>query len=93
MFNKQNYWLIWSIILHFIIEHCWLLTDYPSEKKTANTLSDRLILPWFLNNTFSIIGLVFGFAQSMPFFAYAGCMYYGGYLVDQKELEYQNVFK
>ena len=40
-----------------------------------------------------IRGLVFGFAQSMPFFAYAGCMYYGGYLVDQKELEYQNVFK
>lgn len=40
-----------------------------------------------------IRGLVFGFAQSMPFFAYAGCMYYGGYLVDKKELEYQNVFK
>ena len=38
-------------------------------------------------------GLVFGFAQSMPFFAYAGCMYYGGYLVDQQELEYQSVFK
>ncbi len=38
-------------------------------------------------------GLVFGFAQSMPFFAYAGCMYYGGYLVDKKELEYENVFK
>ena len=38
-------------------------------------------------------GLVFGFAQSMPFFAYAGCMYYGGYLVDKKELAYQNVFK
>ena len=79
--------------MHFIIEHCWLLTDYPREKKTANTLSDQLILPWFLNYIFSIIGLVFGFAQSMPFFAYAGCMYYGGYLVDQKELEYQNVFK
>ena len=40
-----------------------------------------------------IRGLVFGFAQSMPFFAYAGCMYYGGYLVDQEELEYQSVFK
>lgn len=38
-------------------------------------------------------GLVFGFAQSMPFFAYAGCMYYGGYLVDNEELEYQSVFK
>ncbi len=40
-----------------------------------------------------IRGLVFGFAQSMPFYAYAGCMYYGGYLVDQKSLEYQNVYK
>ena len=40
-----------------------------------------------------IRGLVFGFAQSMPFFAYAGTMYYGGYLVDKKELEYQNVYK
>ena len=38
-------------------------------------------------------GIVFGFAQSTPFFAYAGCMYYGGYLVDQQELEYQSVFK
>lgn len=40
-----------------------------------------------------IRGLVFGFAQSMPFFAYAGCMYYGGYLVDKGELEYQRVYK
>ena len=38
-------------------------------------------------------GLVFGFAQSMPFFAYAGCMYYGGYLVNNGEMEYQSVFK
>jgi len=36
---------------------------------------------------------VFGFAQSMPFFAYAGCMYYGGYLVNNGEMEYQSVFK
>ena len=40
-----------------------------------------------------IRGLVFGFAQSMPFFAYAGCMYYGGYLVDSEGLEYKSVFK
>ena len=40
-----------------------------------------------------IRGLVFGFAQSMPFFAYAGCMYYGGYLVNNGEMEYQSVFK
>ena len=38
-------------------------------------------------------GLVFGFAQAMPFFAYAGCMYYGGYLVSTEELPYENVFK
>jgi hypothetical protein len=29
----------------------------------------------------------------MPFFAYAGCMYYGGYLVSTEELPYENVFK
>ena len=40
-----------------------------------------------------IRGLVFGFAQSMPFFAYAGCMYYGGYLVDREGLEYQRVYR
>ena len=38
-------------------------------------------------------GLVFGFAQSVPFFAYAGCMFYGGYLVDKEGLEYEKVFK
>jgi ATP-binding cassette subfamily B (MDR/TAP) protein 1 len=38
-------------------------------------------------------GLVFGFAQAMPFFAYAGCMYYGGYLVSTEDLPYENVFK
>ena len=57
--NKQNYWLIWSIILHFIIEHCWLLTDYPSEKKNC-----QYIIRWidialifklhFLYNRFSV---------------------------------------
>ncbi len=40
-----------------------------------------------------IRGVVFGFAQSMPFFAYAACMYYGGYLVDKDDLEYEKVFK
>ena len=40
-----------------------------------------------------IRGLVFGFSQSMPFFAYAGCMYYGGYLVEHEGLEYEKVFK
>ena len=38
-------------------------------------------------------GMVFGFAQSMPFFAYATCMYYGGYLVENEDLEYEKVFK
>ena len=40
-----------------------------------------------------IRGLVFGFAQSVPFFAYAGCMYYGGWLVVNEGLDYKNVFK
>ena len=37
-------------------------------------------------------GIVFGFAQSMPFFAYGGCMFYGGYLVYSEALPYKIVF-
>lgn len=37
-------------------------------------------------------GIVFGFAQSMPFFAYGGCMFYGGYLVFTEGLPYKIVF-
>ena len=37
-------------------------------------------------------GIVFGFAQSMPFFAYGGCMFYGGYLVYSEHLPYKVVF-
>jgi ATP-binding cassette subfamily B (MDR/TAP) protein 1 len=40
-----------------------------------------------------IRGLIFGFSQSMPFFAYSGCMYYGGYLVYSEGIEYKKVFK
>ena len=28
-------------------------------------------------------GAIFGFSQSVPFFAYGGCMFYGGYLGKQ----------
>ena len=38
-------------------------------------------------------GIVFGFAQSVPFFAYCGCMYYGGLLVQNEGLEYKKVFR
>ena len=38
-------------------------------------------------------GIVFGFAQSVPFFAYGGCMFYGGYLVYTEGIEYKIVFK
>ncbi len=40
-----------------------------------------------------IRGVIFGFAQSIPFFAYAACMYYGGYLVENEGLEYEKTFK
>eukprot|EP00095_Tigriopus_kingsejongensis_P007959 snap_masked-scaffold1653_size32093-processed-gene-0.0 protein:Tk07959 transcript:snap_masked-scaffold1653_size32093-processed-gene-0.0-mRNA-1 annotation:"P-glycoprotein" len=40
-----------------------------------------------------IRGLIFGFAQSVPFLAYSGCMYYGGWLVENQGLDYKNVFK
>ena len=38
-------------------------------------------------------GIVFGFAQSAPFFAYGGCMFYGGYLVYYEGIQYKIVFK
>ena len=38
-------------------------------------------------------GVIFGMAQSIPFFAYSLCMLYGGYLVDTEGLEYQKVFR
>jgi len=40
-----------------------------------------------------IRGVVFGLAQSIPFFAYAAAMYYGGYLVENKNVDYEDVFK
>nr|CAG4640700.1 EOG090X02PU [Eulimnadia texana] len=38
-------------------------------------------------------GVVFGFAQSIPMFAYSVCMFYGGYLVANECLEFEKVFK
>ncbi len=38
-------------------------------------------------------GIVFGMSQSIPFFAYGGCMFYGGYLVYAEGLKYKVVFK
>ncbi|KAK7086307.1 tRNA N6-adenosine threonylcarbamoyltransferase [Halocaridina rubra] len=38
-------------------------------------------------------GGAFGFAQSMPFFAYGSMMFYGGYLVSVKAIDYERVFK
>ncbi|XP_076061207.1 ATP-dependent translocase ABCB1-like [Oratosquilla oratoria] len=38
-------------------------------------------------------GIAFGFAQSVPFFAYAAVMFYGGYLVVNEGLHYEKVFK
>ena len=41
----------------------------------------------------SISGLSFGFAQCIPFVAYAVVMFYGGYLVKNNEITYDDVFK
>ncbi|KAK2720054.1 hypothetical protein QYM36_004083, partial [Artemia franciscana] len=38
-------------------------------------------------------GVVFGFSQAISSWAYAVCMYYGGYLVSQNEMTFENVFK
>ncbi|XP_013110696.2 ATP-dependent translocase ABCB1 [Stomoxys calcitrans] len=38
-------------------------------------------------------GLVYGLARSLMFFAYAACMYYGGWCVVNKGMQFENVFK
>ncbi|XP_037828263.1 ATP-dependent translocase ABCB1 [Lucilia sericata] len=38
-------------------------------------------------------GFVYGLARSLMFFAYAACMYYGGWCVVNKGMEFGNVFK
>nr|QFU47755.1 P-glycoprotein [Palaemon carinicauda] len=38
-------------------------------------------------------GATFGFAQSMPFYAYGAMMFYGGYLISVDEIDYERVFK
>ncbi|XP_022253939.1 multidrug resistance protein 1-like, partial [Limulus polyphemus] len=38
-------------------------------------------------------GLTFGFSQSLPSFAYAAAMYYGGILISEQSLEYGDLFK
>ena len=40
-----------------------------------------------------IRGIVFGFASSLPQFAYSMTMYYGGWLVANEGLPFQTVFK
>ncbi len=40
-----------------------------------------------------IYGLFYSISQSMTFFAYAASFSYGGDLVDDGEMEFQNVFK
>ncbi|KAK9700678.1 ABC transporter [Popillia japonica] len=37
--------------------------------------------------------LVFGFARSIMFFAFAACMYYGAILITTENMPYENVFK
>lgn len=38
-------------------------------------------------------GLVFGMARAVSYFAYAACIYYGGYLMETEGLFYATVFK
>lgn len=38
-------------------------------------------------------GVVNSFSQSIPFFAYAVALYYGGLLVADREIHFENVIK
>lgn len=43
--------------------------------------------------TLHVRGVIFGLARSLMFFAYAACMYYGGYLIKTENLSFEKVFK
>ena len=64
------------------------------ERYFIQAYENELVVPHENNKKKSHLrGIIFGFAQSMPFFAYAGCMYYGGYLVYSDGINYKIVFK
>ena len=65
-------------------KEAYFIEEY--NKSLANTLQSTV-------KRSLVRGLVFGFAQSVPFFAYSGCMFYGGYLVYSEDLDYKRVFK
>ena len=65
-------------------KEAYFVREYERELRGPHELSKRRS---------HIRGLIFGFSQSMPFFAYSGCMYYGGYLVYSEGIEYKKVFK
>ncbi|CAL4059023.1 unnamed protein product, partial [Meganyctiphanes norvegica] len=64
------------------------------EMSFANQYSEALYEPHIAALKKSHVrGYAFGFAQSVPFFAYATAMFYGGYLVDIDIASYDSVFK
>merc|ERR1712223_149875 len=63
------------------------------EEKYVNMYVDLLTAPHKLTIKKSHLrGFIFGFSQSIQFVAWAVIMWYGGYLVDQGETEFENVF-
>lgn len=64
------------------------------EQDFARKYSEALLKPHLAALKKSHVrGAAFGFAQAIPFWAYATTMMYGGYLVDQNLIPYEDVFK
>lgn len=65
-----------------------------AEEKFIKLYIEKLAVPHKLSYSKSHIrGAVFGFAQASPFFAYGIAMYYGGYLVWNQEIPFEDAFK
>ncbi|CAG0904615.1 unnamed protein product [Cyprideis torosa] len=64
------------------------------EKKFHDIYATQMVQPHQLTLKKSHVrGILFGFAQSLIFFAYAACMYYGGTLMEDEIMLAKDVFK
>ncbi|KAI4471553.1 atp-binding cassette sub-family b [Holotrichia oblita] len=62
-----------------LFHHLYIMELMPHHKKALRNTHFR--------------ALVFGFARSIMFFAFAACMYYGAILITEENMPYENVFK
>ena len=76
----QKVWIMSAMMIVIMMTMMMMMQALAAPHRSAHVRSN-------------VRGIVFGFAQSVPFFAYGGCMFYGGYLVYTEGIQYKIVFK